>query len=367
MFFLFSYIIDEESDYDTFRQIGLIDQSQLTENLDEIPSRFLSFDDEVAARLALDNDEIDAYVVIGADYMDTGTMTFYSQDIPGEGMSTILEDLMVQALAHEANTPYPIERLIDPVDIQIKTFDGEMLGDASGEYLVPRFLTPIVFVLIMVMGVFTTTQFLMSSVVEEKENRLLEVLMTSSTAETLLWGKMIGLGALALTQIVAWGLGSYGVTRFRPDTQALIDKTGITLELLALFLFLFLLEYGLISSMMIGIGAAVDAEQEGQQIAGILVTIAIAPVFLLQLIIQNPTSPLLDIMNVFPLTAALTLLLRSTFTADGASATWIIITGVVMVVSTIFFMRLSARIFRLGMLNYGKRTSLRDIMRAVIS
>lgn len=363
MLFVFSLSADEEGQLDKFQRIGYVDQAGVLAALPDAPERFVAMSDVATARAALEGDDLDAYMIIPPDYLDSGVVQIYSYDSPGFAIESAINGLLRDGLAATAQTPYPPERLADPLDVTFRTLDGEQIGNSPEDFL-PRLLMPIIFVMLLFLGTNTTSQFLMGSVVQEKENRLVEVLVTSCTPEALMAGKLLGLGGLALTQLVAWGSVSWVVTLLNNDAGQFLQNSGITPQLAVLFLGLFVLQYGLIASIMLAVGASVAAEQEGQQIAGFLTLLSMAPIFVIGLFIEQSSSAIIPALNLFPLSAATTLLLRMTI-GGGAGPGWIAATVAVLVVSIGGMVWLAARVFRLGMLLYGQRLSGRAIWRAL--
>ena len=123
-----------------------------------------------------------------------------------------------------ADLPVSQDRLREDPSITIRDIDSnDELSDAA---LIGRFLLPFIFVLVYAMAVNTTAQFLMNGVVEEKENRLMEILATSLRPLDLLWGKLLGLGALSLTQVVLWLGAGLIIMQVNDDAREFIS--GVT-------------------------------------------------------------------------------------------------------------------------------------------
>jgi ABC-2 type transport system permease protein len=194
---------------------------------------------------------------------------------------------------------------------------------------------------------------------EEKENRTMEIMITSVTPAQLIGGKASGLLAAALTQlmiyIIAGVIGLIIAAQFIPElTYFKIPWTYLVV--MALFFFP---AYALIASMMLAIGAAVTDVQQGQQISGILNLVFLLPLFLLPILFTNPNNPLIIIMTLFPTTAFLTISLRWGL---GSVPAWqLVASWIILVSSAVFMVWGAARIFRAGMLRYGQALSFRRI------
>jgi ABC-2 type transport system permease protein len=307
-------------------------------------------------------DKLDAYFVIGADYVVSGTVDLYSdRNVPEALRQSVEEFLEYQIMARAPDDlAIPVERLGD-ANYTIRDLDSDKaLSEAA---LAGRLLLPFVFVMIYFMATSTTAQFLMSGVVEEKENRLMEILATSLRPLELLLGKLLGLGALAITQVVVWTLAGLLIAGSNSDAQDFITGVSFQPGDMAILVVLFVLNFLVFSAIMLGIGAAVTAEAESRQIAGFITFIGVLPILFLTAFFSNPDGPLPVFFTFFPLTAAVGLIMRLGMTT---LPTWqIALSLTIQVVTVIAVMWLAAKVFRLGMLMYGKRLSPRVLWQAI--
>jgi ABC-2 type transport system permease protein len=205
--------------------------------------------------------------------------------------------------------------------------------------------------------------YMLQAVADEKENRMMEVLITAVTPGQLIGGKAIGLLAAALTQLAIWVVtvvvGLYVASPLVPELQH-ATVPWVYLALMALF---FLPSYALISAIMVAVGAAVTDMQQGQQTAGLLNLLFVLPIFLLGFLFSNPGHPLLVAMTLFPTTAFLTVSVRwglSSVPFWQLGLSWIL-----LVAADVMMVWVAARIFRAGMLHYGQPLSLKSVVAAV--
>jgi ABC-2 type transport system permease protein len=236
-----------------------------------------------------------------------------------------------------------------------------MEGEAA---FMGRFMAPFILAFVFLMAVNTTSQFLMSSVVEEKENRMMEILLTSCTPLQMLWGKVLGLGLLGLTQVGLWlGAGALIISGQSEGVMDFLSGVRFTPDIIILGLLYLVLGYFFFSGVMAGVGASVTAEREGQQFAGFFTILTILPMALLITFMEDPNGPLPVFFSIFPLTSPVGMLMRMPMTTVPV---WEIIVSVallaVTVVATVW---LAARVFRLGLLMYGKRLTAREIIAAL--
>jgi len=250
---------------------------------------------------------------------------------------------------------------IDPelADVLQKNIDIEQIkieksGEEGKQNFMIVFFSAFIFILLLMMMVIYSGQMLVRSLIEEKSNRLIEILISSCTSEELLAGKIIGLSALGLTQILIWSLISIGLVG-----SALIPTDAFE-NVLPMLLY-FVIGFIFYTTIFVGIGSVVSTEQEAQQITTYISLILVLPVVIAVPAIQNPDSMLVKLLSFIPFTIPSIMLLR--FKIGVVPLTDIIITLSIMMTSIIITLKLSAKIFRIGILSYGKRPSTKELIR----
>lgn len=239
----------------------------------------------------------------------------------------------------------------DKVNIaQLKIEEG---GKVTNLDFFTTFFTSIIFILLLMMMVVYSGQMLVRSMIEEKSSRLIEMLISSSTPDELLTGKIIGLSLLGLTQIFIWLL--IGVSLV---AGALVPPNAFD-NILPMMLY-FLLGFLFYSSLFVGIGSTVTTEQEAQQITTYLSLILMLPVVIALPAIQNPDFIVTKILSYFPLTTPTVMLLR--LNVETVSPIELVLTLSIMIISIIVVTKLSAKVFRIGILSYGSKPKLKDIV-----
>jgi ABC-2 type transport system permease protein len=216
------------------------------------------------------------------------------------------------------------------------------------------FFSAFIFILLLMMMVIYSGQMLVRSLIEEKSNRLIEILISSCTSEELLAGKIIGLSALGLTQILIWSLIGIGLV------GSAIIPTDAFQNILPMLLY-FVIGFIFYTTIFVGIGSVVSTEQEAQQITTFISLILVLPVVIAVPAIQNPGSVMVKFLSFIPFTIPSIMLLR--FKIEVVPLTDILITLAIMFVSIIITLKLSAKIFRIGILSYGKRPSPKELIR----
>lgn len=364
-FIIFAVISNTESDVESVGSVGYVDQAGVLINPvfpENSADRFIAFADEAAARAELDSRAIGAYFVLPADYLRTGSISLYSYSGTPEALQDEIATLLLANLSRQLPSGIPLERIQNPVDMTVHANDsGRDLTEANVPALV---FIPMIFAFVFLMASGVTSGFLMNGIVEERTNRIMEILITSVTPFQLLGGKIVGLGALGLTQIVIWLAAGALLIRFGQTLPALNGIVFPT-DLMILLLVYFVLAYFLLASIQAGLGALAGSEEESRQYSSILAILFVVPFFFIVNLISEPNGTTAVILTFIPFTSPMAMLLRLGF---GAVPAWQIVASVlILLVTTILVVWLSARVFRWALLRYGKHFSLRDVWRGLRS
>lgn len=385
MFVIIQFTASRENNIDAFERVGYVDRAGIiTETVSgferyvpvtvpdlDAPSPDAAPEDHAAyydalvaqAQAQLDEGALDAYFVLPEHYVLTGQVDMYANQNISEALQDDAEGFLRAQIAARAPEDLPVSasRLAAPMDVVIRDLDSnEELDELA---LVGRVLLPFLFAFLYFMATSTTAQFLMSGIVEEKENRLMEILATSLKPIELLWGKLLGLGALALTQIGLWAAAVILIASQFEEARDFIGGSALDVPILVLMLVVFVLNFILFSAINLAIGAAVTAEAESRQFAGIITMFTVGPIALLAVYLDNPDGALPLFFMFFPLTAGVGLVMRIGLTDIPL---WQIgLSLVIQVLATVAVMWLAAKIFRLGMLMYGKRLTPRALWEAL--
>lgn len=349
--------------------IGYVDYSGLLDNPVNtkventnrlIPIDIFAFQSEEEANTALENGKIQAYYVLEADYLETQNNRLVYKEEPSIQVTSIFTSFLRRnLLAHQPKNV--VDRVIKGPELVIKaTRDNREMRNT--EWF--KAIAPMAAGILLTIVVFSTGGYLMQAVVEEKENRTMEILATSVSPMQIMSGKILALMAVGMTQVFAWALvpviGFILAAIYVPSFRAVIDW-----PLFGLIFLLVFPTFVMISAMMAAIGSTVTEASEGQQITGLLSFPVMAPYFLLGALIANPGSPVAVALSLFPLTSALTILIRLGFST--VPPIQITASVIILMVSAVGSLWLAARIFRLGMLRYGQRLRFKDLLHSMRS
>jgi len=331
------------------------------------PVRFRSYPTRDAALEAIRGGAVERFYLIEADYLTTGAIeTYQTGDFklasPAGRSERALERLIGRSLLVGRVPDEVRERLDRPLRPErsgsfVVTPDGRVEPLDLGARIA-RLAIPAAFGFLLLMSLMTSAGYLLQGVAEEKENRVIEVILSSIRPAPLLFGKLIGLGAAGLLQLLVWiTLASFATSVVAAAVLAMID-----LPLFLACLVLFLLGFLLVGSLMTGTGALGTNARESQQFAAIWSMLTIVPPLASWMIILDaPNGRLARALGWFPLTAPITMMMRL---ATGKVAPWDLAVAILGLALGVFLsVRLAAALLRLGLLMYGKRPSLREIIR----
>ncbi|MEP7284788.1 MAG: ABC transporter permease [Chloroflexota bacterium] len=370
MLVVFGLVQQSLTDTSNYKHIGIVDKAGVLVDsagkpLVKLPEPFeMVTSPEAAAAVA--SKSLDGYYIIPADFMSSGHIEAYNRATLGlsEGLQNSLDQTIKDALSTRLGDPVLANRLQAPLE-KLSIFRIGSTEKLESSALFAAFIVPFILGILIFTAANTTSQFLMSGLVEEKENRMVEVFITSVRPTEILWGKILGLGTLGLTQVLIWSVIVliFGGLRGGFNVGQILSSLQLTPGYLLLLLAFFLLGYLVNSAIMFGVGASVNAEQESRQLGSFLSIISLLPFILSFSFIIDPNGTLPVFLSLFPLTAPVGMVFRLSWANVPPSQ--IALSLFLLIVSFAALIWLAARIFRLGMLNYGKRLSLRDIARSL--
>jgi ABC-2 type transport system permease protein len=202
------------------------------------------------------------------------------------------------------------------------------------------------------------------SVLEDKSSRIVEVLLSSTRPFHLLLGKVLGVAGVGLTQYAIWGAVAMVASAYvRTTSPALANFTAIPPGALVYFAVYFLLGYLLYAALFAATGSMVNSDQEAQQLQWPVTMLLVVPIIFMQGMFRDPDSTTSVVMSLIPFFSPILMMLRINLHTPPA---WQIgLSIVILVLSVLAVTAIAARIFRVGILMYGKRPTLPELMRWV--
>lgn len=348
-------------------KVGYVDNTGMfNEYTDPDGVIFILYDTSDEAREALFIEEISEYFIIPENYLEMGLIERYTTErelgLPGATMAQMEDFLLANLLSGEVSDEV-MERAQAPLLLVSTRLDPETGEVIPAESELATFAMPYVFALLFMMSLFFTSGYLLQGVSEEKENRLIEILLSSVSARQLLSGKVIGLGAAGLMQIVVWLISAVALLAIASIFISLPEGLTIPIGLFIFGIIYFILGYLLFGILMATLGSIGSTARESSQWTGIIVLPAVLPLMLIGLFIINPDHVVFTIFTLFPLTAPVAAIMKLSI---GALPIWELLLSIAILIASILgAMWLAARVFRTFLLMYGKHPSLREMRRYI--
>ena len=314
---------------------------------------------EEANRMVLQK-VISSYIVVDTSLINSRKFEYVSENVSNfkdisRLQSAVKDILMTNELELRGVSPKIVEEVTKPVKMETVKLSKE--GKEEKAHAGSGFVLGYIFIIILAVFVLTSGQLLVRSVVEEKSNRIVEVLLSSTTADEIMTGKILGLSLLGLTQLAIWGLIAFA---FGGQLAAFVTVPG-SIWWEGVFFILGFLFY---SSIFVMAGAPVTTEQEAQQATSYVSMLLFLPIILATLVAQNPSASYIKILTLIPLLTPTMMAFRIPIQTPDL---WELVSGsVILLASTYFCMIAAGRIFKIGILVYGKRPTLKELLRWAI-
>ncbi len=307
--------------------------------------------------------DIDGYLWLNDDAVTARKVTYEGRESSGFMEKSWLSEQLDRAILLRELEQRGVSR--DQADVMLKPVKLEMVQLKGGRETKANdkgmFFAILIMVMLLYMAVIFYGVSVMRAVLEEKNSRVMEVLLSSATSTELMAGKLIGVGAVGLTQIGIWitMASVYALPALAASASAgEIHIAPLTLVAFAVF---FLLGYLLYSSVYAAVGAVITSEQEGQQLQFIILLPLILAVFMMGPVMRAPDSSIAVWTSMIPFFSPILMYVRIAIQPPPA---WQIAASLLLLVATIGgILVLCARIYRIGILMYGKRPTLPEIVK----
>ena len=321
------------------------------------------FPDQASAETALRAREISQVVVIPSDYLESGRVRRYARksSLFSSADKRTIASWLANNLVRGRVDSLLAMRVARPAEQEL-LFTLDKQGrferkDDRRELL--DFMLPFMLAMLLGVAIVMGGQYLLQGVAEEKESRILESLLCTVSAEELMAGKLFGLGAAGLLVVAIWT--SVGATAVGP--ALVLAGVHLPAGLLAVALAYFLLGYLFYGSLMTGIGAVTSNMREAQQFAVWFTFMNFVPFIMITFLLGRPNAPVAVGLSLFPPTAPGAMMLRMTAPSSVVPAWQIAVSLGLLAGAGWLSLMGSARIFRIGLLMYGKTPTLPEILR----
>lgn len=332
-----------------------------------VPITARRFADQKTALDSLEAGTVNTVLVVASDFLQSGRLRRYEHDtraVTGSADDRALRVWLTRSLLAAGNDSAHIDRVVGlggTTELLVPGRSGEYEVKDDARELV-AFLLPFALALLLGMAIVSGGQYLLQGVAEEKESRILESLLCTVTPDDLMLGKLIGLGGAGLTLVGVWLVFGLGAA----SASLALGPLSLSPALVVLAVLYFLFGYLFYASLMTGIGAIANNLREAQQLAVMFTMMNFIPFYALTKILNSPNSQVTVGMSLFPPTAPTTMMMRLAVGAvTGATVpAWQIAAslGLLALTATAALMA-SSKLFRLGLLLYGKTPNLPEILK----
>jgi len=313
--------------------------------------------------------ELNAYIHIPEDISSGGEAEYVAEHVSdfnkrgniGSALSSIV---IGKRLRGEGLDPAKISEFMRPVGLATKKVTTRGVEKDTGG----TFILSYVLVLILYMTLIFYGQIILRGVIEEKTSRMVEIVLSSMRPFQLMAGKIVGIAAVGFTQYAIWAIFGLAATRYSKGliTRAFPAAAGFEMPSIPSYIFIYFVlffigGYFLYATMYAAIGSMVNSEKEAQNLVMPVTMFLIIPILLMMFIIRNPNSTLSVILSVIPFFSPILMLLRicvllPPFIQIAASM-------LLLGLTTLFMIWITAKIYRVGILMYGKRPHFAEIVK----
>jgi ABC-2 type transport system permease protein len=346
-------------------RIGYVDQTGIfSQYTDQGQISLVPFPTTNEAQRALLNQDISSYFIIPVDFLATGVINLFTTEqalAPPPATLAAIEDFTISNLLAGKVPTEVINRVENPLNMTLTTLTatGEV-APRQGSYL--NMIVPGVFSLLLALSLVFTSTYVVQSLSEEKENRLMEILISSVSTGELLTGKVLGLGAAGLAQVLVWVLTIPLMLKLATASiggfLSLIQVPGYFWVLGVAY---FILGYLLFAVLSAAIAAVTSTVQEAQGMAALYTLFNFIPFWFLSLMMIFPGNPVWVVLSFFPFSAPVMVLMRLGIT--GMPAWQLAASIIILVIGIAGGLWLAGRLLRTYMLMYGKRPNFSEIVR----
>jgi ABC-2 type transport system permease protein len=299
------------------RPIGYVDHSGLFDDPGELAGVILRYPDQDAAAADLRAGRLSSFYVISSDYMQSGHVTRRAPQLNlTESDTGVFQAFLILQLLGDEN-PALLLRLYQPARIiehQLDARGDELSQIDEEERYGANFVLVYGFALILLFATLFPSNYLLRSVIEEKENRTIEVVLSSLRPLQLLAGKILGQGAMGLLQVFVWLASGWTLFNLASDELTALRGIELSLDKIAILLLYFLGGFMLMACLQAGIGAISTNMREGPQYSTFFILPMVIPLWLLSIFIETPNGGLATVLSLIPITAPLAMVQRIAIT-----------------------------------------------------
>lgn len=317
--------------------------------------------------------ELDGFLVLNSATVEAGTAEYRGRNVSslrdiGTLEGVLRQSVIVERLTRQGVDPSIVQEAQKKIDLKTLRISKRGATGESGtsSFMLGYFVGLVLYMIILIYGINV-----MRSVLEEKQTRIIEILVSSLRPFQLMLGKVIGVGGVGLFQFSIWSLTGYALLHYRAQILGLfkipaaainaVQIPHISGELLAVMIAYFLLGYLLYSALFAVVGASVNSETEAQQAQQPVMMLLVFSLFVSFSALADASGRLAVTASMIPFSAPILMPVRMA-TSD-VPTQQLALSLAIMTASVVLVVWVSARIYRIGILMYGKRASIKEMVR----
>lgn len=324
-----------------------------------VPVEFRSFPTTEAAHAALEAGEIQAYYLLGADYRETRRIDLVYTKKPAANASRQFFNFLQLNLTGD-QPPGVADRIALGSQVTVRSLDGGREVPSGGPtfaIMMPLFMNLAFLGLLLI-----SSGYLMGAMAEEKENRTIEILVTSVSPLEMIGGKIAGIVAIGFTLLLTWSsIAFLGIFLSRQLGIGWFQDLTMDWRITGSTILIAIPAYILVCALMTGIGVMATTTQEGQSISAVFIVLHAIPIYVSAAFLYNPNGALATALSFLPFTALMTIAMRNLGTVVPL---WQVLgSAAVQTACALGAMWLASQAFQLGLLSYGQRVGWRRLFR----
>lgn len=318
---------------------------------------------------------LDGFLVVTSATVESGIAEYRGRNVSSLRDMALIEGVLRQVVVMERLTRSGIDPAVvqeAQTRIDLRTLRITRRG-ATGETGEATFALAYIIGIVIYMAIFLYSVNVMRSVIDEKQTRIVEVLVSSLRPFQLMLGKVIGVGGVGLFQFSIWGVAAALLFRYRqtvfgmlgvpPEQASQVQLPPIGGALVLIIIAYFLLGYVIYSALFAVVGASVNTEAEAQQAQMPVTMLLVAAIIVFPVVLQEPSGQLAAAMGLIPFFSPIIMPIR--YAVSEVPTEEVLLSLAVLAVSTVAIVWVAGRIYRVGILMYGKRPTVRELLRWV--
>jgi len=308
---------------------------------------------------------LEGYLVVPADIAEKGSATYFGKKVSNVRSlerieKALTETIVAQRLGKQGLEYGAITEMLRRA--KIETVQVGKGGEKAKEFE-RTFITSFIFIMLLYMSILLWGMAVQRSIIEEKSSRIVEVLLSSLRPFDLMAGKILGVGAVGLTQNGLWGIFAIGISSYALASGMLAQYVSFTPATIIFFVLFYLLGFLFYATLFAGIGAVCNTDQEAQQLQTPVVMCLAFTIIVAMAVMQNPDGTFATVLSMIPFFAPILMFMRINILMPPA---WQVALSVAILIASIFLAGVvAAKLFRIGILMYGKRPDVREIIKWV--